>query len=92
MRISGTQAAQKLLDYPSGKIFTVTFIKRTSGEVRVINCRKGVTIGVTGKGLAFSPTSKDLLVVWDLCKKAFRMIDLRNLISFKMDGKTYKVL
>ena len=35
-----------------GTIFTVTFVKRTTGETRTMNARLGVKRGVTGVGMA----------------------------------------
>jgi len=81
----------------SGIIFTVKFIKRTTGEERVMNCRRGVSKGVKGVGLGFDPDEKGLLVVWDMQKLeegatekgAFRMINLEDLRELKMQGKRY---
>lgn len=84
----------------SGHVFTVEFIKRTNGEHRVMNCRRGVKKGVKGVGLAYDPAKKNLLGVYDMqkltydedgepSKGAFRMINLEDLISLKMDKKTY---
>lgn len=80
-----------------GKIFTVEFIKRTNGELRTMNCRRGVQKGVKGVGLKFEPAEKDLLVVYDMQKieegkdekGAFRMINLADLVALRMDGKSY---
>lgn len=80
----------------NGKIFTITFVKRSTGEVRVMNCRRGVKKGITGKGLKFDPAKKDLLVVYDVKKitpdgrGAFRMIDLNNIITLSLHGKHYQ--
>lgn len=80
-----------------GKIFTITFIKRTNGETRMMNCRRGVRKGVKGVGLKFKPEEKKLLVVYDMQKietegerGAFRMVNLETLIELKLDGKIWK--
>ena len=80
----------------TGIIFTVKFVKRTTGEERVMNCRRGVKKGVKGIGLGFDPDEKGLLVVWDMQKidthgekGAFRMLNLEDLLELKMQGKTY---
>lgn len=80
-----------------GKIFTIEFTKRSNGENRVMNCRRGVQKGVKGVGLKFNPEEKELLVVYDMQKLeegkdekgAFRMVNLSDLISLRMDGKHY---
>lgn len=81
----------------SGKVFTVEFYKRTNGELRTMNCRRGVKKGVKGVGLKFDPKEKNLLTVYDMQKinegsdekGAFRMINLSDLVSLKLEGKVY---
>jgi molybdenum cofactor biosynthesis enzyme len=85
----------------SGKIFSVTFIKRTDGAIRTMQCRRGVTKGVTGVGLAFNPQDYALLGVYDMAKKnldaegnmigkgAFRFINLEQLLTLKYEGQEY---
>ena len=81
----------------NGHIFTVEFYKRSNGELRKMNCRRGVQKGVKGVGLKFDPNEKNLLVVYDMQKinegkdekGAFRMINLSDLKSLRMDGVNY---
>lgn len=81
----------------NGLIFTVEFIKRTNGEKRLMNCRRNVQKGVKGVGLKFDPAEKGLLVVYDMQKLnegtgekgAFRMINLNDLLTLKMNGSSY---
>ncbi len=75
-----------------GKIFRVEFIKRTTGERRVMLCRLGVTKGVTGKGLKFDPAKKALMTVWDMQKQEWRMINLATVVSLKVAGKEVEVI
>jgi hypothetical protein len=82
-------ALQMLERARDGRIFTVEFIKRTTGELRRMNCRRGVKNGVTGKGMAYDAISRALLPVWDIEKEAFRMINLAELVSLSMGGKKY---
>ena len=95
----------KLADFiektATGKIFTVEFYKRGDGSLRVMNCRRNVQKGVKGVGLKFDPKEKDLLVVFDMqkvvkhtdgsedTKGAFRMINLSDLKSLKLEGASY---
>jgi len=72
----------------SGKIFSVTFQKK-NGEIRNMNARLGVTKGLTGKGMAWKPTSKGMLPVYDVQKREYRMVNFNTLLSIKMEGKTY---
>ncbi len=72
----------------SGKIFTAEFIKK-DGSRRQMNCRTNVKKYVTGKGLSFNPTAKNLLPVFDLQKKEYRFINLSTLISVTIKQKKY---
>lgn len=61
-----------------GRIFRVTFVKRTTGELRDMNCRLGVTRYLRGGELPFSPKEKNLIIVYDVKKKGYRSISLDN--------------
>ena len=72
------------------KIFTITFIKK-DGSVRVMNARRGVKKGVKGVGMSYNPTEKDLVVVFDMQKEAFRMVNAKTVLEIKADREYYKV-
>ena len=66
----------------NGKIFSVTFVKK-DGTLRKMTARLGVKKDLKGVGLKFNPAEKNLLVVFDMHKRAYRMINLQTIISFK---------
>jgi hypothetical protein len=72
-----------------GHIFTVTFIKRNSEEVRTMNCRIGVEKHLAGGDLNYNPLDKGLIVVWDLNKKGYRQIPVEGIVSLVLEGKLY---
>ena len=90
-----------------GTIFTVTFVKRTTGEIRTMNARLGVKRGVTGVGMAYKPSEKNLIACYDVekakemkaqglddvaaAKKSYRMINLEGIISLTVSGQAYTV-
>jgi len=74
-----------------GKIFRVEVVKRTTGEVRVMVARLGVSKGVKGVGLAFDPLAKGLLTVYDMEKKGFRMVNLDSVMLLRLAGEEYEV-
>ena len=74
-----------------GKIFSATFIKRTTGEERTMTARLGVRKGVKGVGRKFDPTKKNLLGVYDMQKKAFRMIDATTIKEITVEGTKYTI-
>ena len=73
-----------------GKIFRVTFIKRTTGELRHLTGRLGVGKGISGKGLNYSPQAHNLMTVFDFQKKEFRMINLDQLKEVKFKGQVWR--
>jgi hypothetical protein len=89
--VTKNEAKEMVEDYKGGQIFTVTFVKRSTGETRMMNCRKGVRKGVSGEGLKFSPCSKGLVNVYDVQNKGHRFISLENIKSISMRGKKYIV-
>lgn len=89
--ITQTQA-QDILKRDNGRqFFTVCFIKRTNGETRIMNCRKGVRKGTTGEGLKFNPVDKGLVEVFDVAKNQYRFISLDNIIRINIRGQRYIV-
>jgi hypothetical protein len=82
---------EKLLKETANKrIFSVTFIKRTTGEVRKMNAMRGVRKGVTGQGLPFDPSEKNLLTVYDMKKRGHRFVNLNDVISFTANRKKFE--
>lgn len=72
--------------FKDGKTFTVTFIKK-NGETRVMNARLGVKKPLKGGTLSYDPKEKNLLIVYDMQKKAYRCITLESIISIRDHGK-----
>jgi len=81
-----TELAIDVIRKSKGKFFTVVFTKRTTGEVRKMNCRTGVSKGVTGIGKAYDPEEKGLVTVWDTQAKNFRSINLEGIITVTSQG------
>lgn len=73
-----------------GKIFSVTFIKRTTGEIREMVCRLGVKSHLRGGVKKFDDKEKNLLTVFDVQKNGYRSIPLENIIKVKVNGVTYE--
>ncbi len=89
--ISRIDARIMLTRCKDGKIFTVTFVKRTNNQTRVMNCRKGVRKGQAGRGLSFSPNKHNLLSVYDMQKKDYRFISFEGITKIVMKKMTYIV-
>jgi hypothetical protein len=73
------------------RIFTVSFIKRTTGERRIMNCSVNYQNLTKGGELAYSPEEKNLLIVRDHVKKAIRSISIDSIEWIHANGKTYSL-
>jgi len=93
MIITPREAMDKVMaiPYDDGRIFSVLFVKK-DGTARKMTCRRGVKKGVTGKGLAYKPSERALLPVYDMEKKGFRMINAKTLISLTIGGERFTVM
>jgi hypothetical protein len=68
--------------HTAGRIFTAEFTKR-NGQTRRILARTGVHRFTNGKGMKYEPADFDLLVVYDMQAKDYRMINLSTLINIR---------
>jgi len=87
-KINLIQAVQ-ILDNLNNQFFTVQFIKRSTNELRTMNCRKKVKKYLKYGQLNYKPIEYNLLPVFDLVKNDYRMINLRQLITLKVNGEKY---
>ncbi len=71
-----------------GRIFRVTFVKRSNGEERVMHWRRGVTKHLKGGGAAYDMAAKGLVSVFDLRAKGYRSIPLDAIKLVKARGLT----
>jgi hypothetical protein len=84
-----SKRAEEIIYENEGKIFTITFIKRSNLELRVMTCRLGVTKYLKGGVLPYDPKEKNLLPVFDMAKNEYRMINLDTLIELKINKQIY---
>ena len=62
----------------SGRFFSAEFVKK-DGSTRKILARTGVKKYVTGKGMAWSPSERGYVGVYDVQKKEYRLINTKTL-------------
>ena len=101
MKISRKRAVD-LINGTKGKVFTVNFVKRTTGEVRKMNARTRVRKYVNGEGMKYNPSSKNLITVFDMAVaktlpkderfKAYRHINIDGLINLIANNKYYEIV
>ena len=89
--ISKLEAAQKIRD-TKGRMFTVTFIKKSNGEKRTMNARLGVQAYLRGGVLPYDPNTKGLIPVYDIQTKDYRMINIQGIVNLKTGGVEYNVI
>ena len=83
--------AKKLIKDTKGKFFTVTFIKK-DGTTRVMNARLGVKAYLKGGELPYDADAKGLIPVFDIPKRAYRIVNLKTITDLKIGNNTYKVV
>jgi hypothetical protein len=91
--ISHDEMREKVLGIPHGEsvIFSVTFVKRTTGELRKMVCRRGVKKYLAGGELKYNAHENTLLPVYDLQKEGYRMISCESIQELVFRGETFQV-
>jgi len=79
-----------LLEQNKGNVFSVVFLKK-DGSIRHMTCRFGVKKHLKGGELKFNPIERSLLVVFDMQKESYRMINLETISNINMKGVEYYV-
>ena len=80
----------ELLHKTHGKIFSCEFIKK-DGSVRKMIARLGVAKNLKG-GANGASAKNSLITVYDMAKRAYRMINLETLTALKVGGVAYEVV
>ncbi len=85
---------EKVLNIPSSEsqIFSVVFVKRSTGELRHMKARRGVTKFRRGGQLPYDPKSHNLLTVFDLDKMDYRTIPCDSIRELHYRGQVFKVV
>ena len=76
----------------SGRVFSVSFVKRTNGELRRMICRGRVRSKSAGTGAderPYIPEDYNLTTVYDMLKRGFRSIPLDSVVQIKVNGEVY---
>ena len=75
----------------NGKLFSVTFTKK-DGTVRSLVARLGVKSQLTGRGLLYTPESRNNVIVFSMKDRAYRTINVDRLLRVKAFGEVVEVL
>lgn len=75
----------------NGRIFTVIFIKRSTGKEKKLFARVGVKTRQKGKGLRYNSSEKKLIVVYDMKERTYKSIPIDGIEAVTIRGKRYRV-
>ena len=86
-----TDKAKELIRETNGQIFSSTFIKKDN-TIRTLTARLGKKYkSKTGKSAPYKASNYNLLPVYDMRKKAFRMININTLLTLTINKNNYKI-
>jgi len=91
MPIISKEQALEIMTNQGGKIFSTIFEKRSTGLDRKMVCRRGVQSHTNGGTLNYNPQTHNLLSVFDIQARGYRMINLEGLKKLKASGVEYIV-
>ena len=90
MQTINRNKAKELIKDSKGLIFAATFTKK-DGSSRLMNARLGKKYTPTGKKAPYKPSDYNLIALYDMRKKAFRMLNLNTLITLSINKEKYLV-
>ncbi len=84
------------IDKIGNKLFSVKFIKRSTGELREMVARRKVTKHLKGGQLNYNPKEHNLLTVFEFKTvgsekpAGYKCIPVENIKEIKLNGETFK--
>ena len=86
-----TDKAKQLISQSNGRIFSAVFVKKDNTH-RLINARLGKHYkSKTGRAAPYKPSNFNLLPVYDMKIKAFRMLNFNTLLTLTINKTNYKI-
>jgi len=89
-QIETRRAFEFLWNETGGRIFSV-FFRKKDGTMREMVCRRGVKKHLRGGDIPYDPKVRNLLPVFDMTVREYRMVNLGGLVSFNIGGETFIV-
>ena len=90
MQTINKTTAKELIKESKGKIFAATFTKKDLSS-RMMLARLGKKYTPTGKKQPYKPEEYNLITLYDMRKKAFRMLNLNTLITLSINKEKYLI-
>jgi len=92
MKTINTDKAKELIKETNGLIFSSTFIKKDN-TIRTLTARLGKKYkSKTGKAAPYKAKEFNLLPVYDMRIKAFRMLNFNTLLTLTINKTNYKII
>ena len=92
MKTINTNKAKELIRETNGQIFSSTFIKKDQ-TIRTLTARLGKKYkSKTGKSAPYKAQNYNLLPVYDMRIKAFRMLNFNTLLTLTINKNKYKII
>ena len=86
-----TDKAKELIRETNGQIFSSTFIKKDN-SIRTLTARIGKKYkSKTGREAPYKASNYNLLPVYDMKIKAFRMLNINTLLTLTINKNKYKI-
>ena len=80
--------AKELIKDSKGLIFSTTYIKKDN-TIRTLTSRTGKQYTPTGKAAPYKAQDYNLLPLYDMRKKAFRMLNFNTLLTLSINKTKY---
>ena len=91
MKTINKQKAKELIKQSKGLIFSTTYIKKDN-TIRTLTSRTGKQYkSKTGRKAPYKPKEYNLMPLYDMRKKAFRMLNLNTLITLSINKEKYLI-
>ena len=91
MKTINKEHAKQLINESNGRIFSAVFIKKDNSH-RLMTARLGKNYkSKTGRAAPYKPSNYNLLPVYDMKIKDFRMLNFNTLLTLNIDKKAYKI-
>ena len=91
MQTINKTTAKELIKQSKGKIFAATFIKKDN-TIRTLTSRTGKQYkSKTGKKAPYKPKDYNLIPLYDMKKKAFRMLNFNTLLTLSINKEKYLI-
>tara|TARA_R110000737_G_scaffold149896_1_gene179176 strand:- start:421 stop:753 length:333 start_codon:yes stop_codon:yes gene_type:complete len=91
MKTINRNKAKELIKDSKGRIFSTTFIKKDN-TIRTLTSRTGKQYkSKTGRKAPYKPQDYNLIPLYDMRKKAFRMLNLNTLLTLSINKEKYLI-